>query len=124
MLVVLYPSAEFSLSLKGKLLLYMAEGVSVMMGALQRNFLLSVRCTEKFVFMFRFLLPALAASLLPSSLSAPLISVTSVRSSEKIALLLLDVHKEQIRVTRAFFPLQHGMCLLVQTSAVTVASYL
>lgn len=48
MLVVLYPSAEFSLPLKGKLLLYTAEGLSVMMGASQRNFLPSVQSTEEF----------------------------------------------------------------------------
>lgn len=95
MLVVLYPSAEFSLPLKGKLLLYTAEGLSVMMGASQRNFLPSVRSTEEFVSTFRFLLPAFPALLLPSSLSAPLISVTTVRSGEKIVLLPLDVHKSK-----------------------------
>lgn len=43
MLVLLYPFAEFPLPLGGKLHLYIAEGLSVMMGTLQRNFLPSVQ---------------------------------------------------------------------------------
>lgn len=68
MFILLYPSAVFPLHLKGKLLLYIAEGVSVMMGTLQRNFLPSVQGTEEFVFIFRFLVPAFSTSLLPSNL--------------------------------------------------------
>lgn len=102
-------SAEFPLPLQGKLLLYIAEGVSVMMGTLQRNFLPSVQGTEEFVLIFRFFwLLFLPLSRQPA-FACCFFSVTPARSSE-ITLFALDVHKEQARVTRAFPPLQNGIC--------------
>lgn len=69
--ILLYPSsAEFPLPLKGKLLLCIAEGVSVTMGTLQRNFLPSVQGTEEFGLIFRVLLRPFSTSLLPSNLCA------------------------------------------------------
>lgn len=71
MFILLYPSsALFPLLLKGKLPLYTAEEVSVMMGTLQRNFLPSVQGTEKFALISTFFLPAFSTSLLPSNLFA------------------------------------------------------
>lgn len=111
MFILLYPSsAVFPLLLKGKLPLYIAEEVFVMMGTLQRNFLPSVQGTEEFVLISTSFLPAFSTSLLPSSLWHCFFSVTAVRSSAKITLLSPVVHKVQIEVTRAFLPLQYCIC--------------
>lgn len=81
-----------------------------MMGTLQSNFLPSVQGTEEFVLIFQISSACFLYLCCHSTFAHCFFSVTTVRSSEKIILLALDVHKEQIQVTRAFLPLQNGVC--------------
>lgn len=100
--------ATFPLPLKGRLLLYTAEGASVVMGTLQRRFLPSVQGTEEFVLIFSFLLPTFSTFLQPSNLFFAQWQL--LKSSEMITVLTVHVHKEQTGITRAFLPLQNGIC--------------